>query len=422
MSFFSFQDQYHDTYGFALEPACEPLHKAVRQKIYKHHIQQYELWKSLLNLKQGKLVAHFMQLRNSKDRRNLRKLVHNGIPVEYRGAVWYVFSGASDRALQSSVRYSTYRNQYSKKFREQIELDLHRTFPNHNYFSYYDGLNALARVLNAYALYNRGIGYCQGMNFIAGFLLLFMPEEHAFWTLGVIVEVFLKDYFCESMLGLLIDSTILTQLLFEKTPKVALHFEKVLFPMNYLSTKFLFTMYINALPTETVMRIWDRILFDGPQVLIETAVAITQMHEQLLLAENEMVSILEYYGDIGSRIYDCEALMKELKKVSNSRLFSQNMEELRQKYFDEAVAGRHQALAVNVSEELDEPVYDGDIICQKKRKKAIPIANKLAGSDMLSRIDTEHELASLMRDLTEKRVRDSISSRPPRPPRPDNLV
>ena len=35
----------------------------------------------------------------------------------------------------------------------------------------------------------------QSMNFLAGLLLLFMPEERAFWVLCYVVEDLLEDYF-----------------------------------------------------------------------------------------------------------------------------------------------------------------------------------------------------------------------------------
>ena len=45
------------------------------------------------------------------------------------------------------------------------------------------GQASLRRVLKAYSVYDRDIGYCQGMNFIAGMFLTLMPEEEAFWLL-----------------------------------------------------------------------------------------------------------------------------------------------------------------------------------------------------------------------------------------------
>ncbi len=45
------------------------------------------------------------------------------------------------------------------------------------------GQAALRRVLRAYSYYDREVGYCQGMNFIAGMFLTLMTEEEAFWQL-----------------------------------------------------------------------------------------------------------------------------------------------------------------------------------------------------------------------------------------------
>ena len=45
------------------------------------------------------------------------------------------------------------------------------------------GQAALRRVLRAYSYYDPEVGYCQGMNFIAGMFLTLMTEEEAFWLL-----------------------------------------------------------------------------------------------------------------------------------------------------------------------------------------------------------------------------------------------
>jgi hypothetical protein len=45
------------------------------------------------------------------------------------------------------------------------------------------GQAALRRVLRAYSYYDPEVGYCQGMNFIAGMFLTVMAEEEAFWML-----------------------------------------------------------------------------------------------------------------------------------------------------------------------------------------------------------------------------------------------
>ncbi|RYY83888.1 hypothetical protein EON63_10300 [archaeon] len=50
------------------------------------------------------------------------------------------------------------------------------------------GENSLRRVLQAFALHNPDIGYCQSLNFVAGMMLLFLSEDEAFWLLVTVVE------------------------------------------------------------------------------------------------------------------------------------------------------------------------------------------------------------------------------------------
>lgn len=60
-----------------------------------------------------------------------------------------------------------------------------RTFPTHQYFSAQLGAGQLSlyNLLKAYSLLDTEVGYCQGISFVAGVLLLHMSEEQAFDTL-----------------------------------------------------------------------------------------------------------------------------------------------------------------------------------------------------------------------------------------------
>ncbi len=69
----------------------------------------------------------------------------------------------------------------------------------------------LRRLLLAYSIYNPKIGYCQvvsivlghsrliiylkGMNFVGGFMILFMQEEDAFWLLDSVVSTIVPNYY-----------------------------------------------------------------------------------------------------------------------------------------------------------------------------------------------------------------------------------
>ena len=76
------------------------------------------------------------------------------------------------------------------------------------------GQAALRRVLRAYSYHDRDVGYCQGMNFIAGMFLTQLSEEEAFWLLvgRSLCPVHLLLVFVCLMTGLLRTGGFLTSL------------------------------------------------------------------------------------------------------------------------------------------------------------------------------------------------------------------
>lgn len=118
-----------------------------------------------------------------------------------------VAADASAAAAQQQQRSGLESWQASGKvWLQQIEKDLPRTFPDHSLMRDHgskttSGRCALRRILAAYSLHNPGVGYCQGMNFIAGCLLLFMNEEDAFYCLCTIVGEILAGYYSVNMMA-----------------------------------------------------------------------------------------------------------------------------------------------------------------------------------------------------------------------------
>jgi hypothetical protein len=168
----------------------------------------------------------------------------------------------------------------SNEYAVVIERDLHRTFPDNSLFACENAqqgvdvstnpkLEMLRRVLLAFSLYSPDIGYCQSLNFLAGFLLLFEEEEGAFWMLVTIIhDYFPKGMFDTTMEGSKIEQTVLMIMVYEKMPgvwtKIA---NKKCFweceqtdslpPVTLVTSHWFLTLYINILPVETVLRIWD---------------------------------------------------------------------------------------------------------------------------------------------------------------------
>lgn len=112
----------------------------------------------------------------------LSNKIRKGIPPPLRGVVWQSISGARDAAL--AERYDQLANE-SSPYEFIISKDLARSFPGVEMFRERggEGQRMLGRVLKSFSIYDREVGYCQGLAFLVGPLLMHMPDKAAFCVL-----------------------------------------------------------------------------------------------------------------------------------------------------------------------------------------------------------------------------------------------
>jgi hypothetical protein len=159
---------------------------------------------------------------------DLKAIVRKGIPVAFRPIVWQKISLSSLHRLQFPADYyetlqtRIKAGELDKKVIDEIEKDLDRTFPEHAYFEPSGaGEAGLRRILQAFALHNPSIGYCQSLNFLTGMMLIFMQEDDVFWLLVTIVERLLpQDYYTKSMVGIYVDQYVLAHIVKKCLPKI----------------------------------------------------------------------------------------------------------------------------------------------------------------------------------------------------------
>lgn len=108
--------------------------------------------------------------------------IRAGIPPPLRGVVWVSIAGARDRNLEDE--YDSLLTQKSP-FEGAINKDIGRSFPGVEMFMdpEGEGQKMLGRVLKCFSLHDKDIGYCQGLGFIVGPLLMQMGEREAFCVL-----------------------------------------------------------------------------------------------------------------------------------------------------------------------------------------------------------------------------------------------
>lgn len=103
--------------------------------------------------------------------------VQHGIPPSIRGMVWQLLANSKDAVIHDKyIELLKAPSSYDK----MIQRDLARTFPGHKFFKDRDGVGqeGLYNVVRAYSVLDQEVGYCQGLAFIVGPLLLNVSERH----------------------------------------------------------------------------------------------------------------------------------------------------------------------------------------------------------------------------------------------------
>lgn len=228
---------------------------------------------------------HYVRRKPHVVKRRIRK----GIPDCLRGLVWQLISGSRDLLLMNPGVYETLVIYETSTSELEIIRDISRTFPSHVFFQqrHGPGQRSLYNVLKAYSVYDRDVGYVQGMGFIAGLLLLYMSEEDAFW----LIVALLKGAVHAPMEGLYQPGLPLVQqylfqferLVREYMPKLGEHFvEEMINPSMYASQWFI-TVFSYSFPFHITLRVWDVFLYEGIKVVFQVGLALLRFcHDDLV--------------------------------------------------------------------------------------------------------------------------------------------
>jgi len=250
----------------------------------------------------------------SRKKNLLKKRIRKGIPDTLRGCVWKKLAGSGD---QSKHVYLSLVEKAPEN--QSILLDLARTFPENIMFQDEAiGKESLKRVLHAYTQHDPEIGYCQGMGYIAGVLLMFMQEQDAFWTLVAIMNDYgMRELFLPGMGGVHKAFYVINALTKHYLPGVFKYLQSVrMSPAIFVPNCFM-TLYSNAFPIEHTLRIIDAFLHEGPKVLYRIYIAIFKINRKEILNLGSS-SIMQFIRNAASDI-EAGFLIREAFGISLSR-------------------------------------------------------------------------------------------------------
>jgi hypothetical protein len=223
-----------------------------------------------------------------KYRETLERLVlRGGVPAAFRPSLWWELSGAHSKCRLHPPQYYTglSTSKPTAEAEGAIAKDIDRTFPGHPRAETTEFRQALTRVLVAFSVHAAEIGYCQSLNFLAGFLLLLLDEEKAFWCLVVIVdELFPPDYYHEGLLGVNADTRVLAHLVAELMPDVGDAFERAGVTTQIVTVEWFMAAYATTLPTLTALRVWDALFVLGGEVLFRVGAVLFATNKARILS------------------------------------------------------------------------------------------------------------------------------------------
>lgn len=357
-----------DRYGFKRESQYIKLaqYDAWNMTYTKYLERRRKKWMALM--KQHKLPTDNptrFPPRSDKVKRYIRK----GIPPDWRGQAWFFYAGGPARlakhpGLYQSLLVRADQGSLTEGDRDHIERDLFRTFPDHIKFKPDESppakdsagnpvpnanhqvetpmIVALRRVLQAFAVHEPKIGYCQSLNFLAGYSLILLSgdEEKAFHLLCILTSVHLPGTHGVSLEGANIDIGVFMLCLRDAMP--SLWTEKIddradttiqlaagdmrvstgLPTVSLATTGWFMSAFAATLPVETTCRVWDCLFYEGSKTLFRVGLAIFKLSErEIKRTGDEPMEVFQVVQTAPRGMIDANLLIETATKKSSGWSF-----------------------------------------------------------------------------------------------------
>ncbi|VDK42076.1 unnamed protein product [Anisakis simplex] len=234
--------------------------------------------------------------------KKLRRFVHKGVPSRLRPMIWML--GCPQIGM---AKYDV-----NKQVVDAICLDLPRTFPDNKRLSNAAGNRIIGRILYRVAEYFPDIGYCQGFNYIAALIYLILNDENQTVRLMTHSIQQRRTYYTSDMSGIIVDIKVLRDLLRDRKmmPNALIRLMET--DMEMMLSKWFLCWFLETLPMESVLRIWDCLFLEGDVVLFRVAVALIEASVPSLAKCRTTADVFEVFRDIGTSplAVDCHHLLE----------------------------------------------------------------------------------------------------------------
>ena len=221
-----------------------------------------------------------------------------------------------------------------------------------------------------YSIRNTTVGYCQGMNFIVGRLLLIMDnEEQVFWIFIQIIEKILPLFYYSDLAGIIIETTIIDTFISFYLKKFydSLLENNFKLSLNNFIHKWMVSLFAQALSPEMVYTFLDFFLLEGETCLYKGALFIMVVMQNIIFEQKNMCEfehIFNLFNEAPSHIHDPRNLIffltekkfeiseKEIKLYTDklkSPVLNKLKEEMRASYKKQCIERRKSLKKKNIN-------------------------------------------------------------------------
>ncbi|XP_073202977.1 TBC1 domain family member 4 isoform X5 [Lepidochelys kempii] len=271
------------------------------RKVKLDYLEVGTCQKDVINIWDKKLLNCRAKIRCEME--DIHTTLKEGVPKSRRGEIWQFLAvqhrvrhGLPSKQQPPDISYKELLKQLTAQ-QHAILVDLGRTFPTHPYFSTQLGAGQLSlfNLLKAYSLLDKEVGYCQGISFVAGVLLLHMSEEQAFEMLKFLMyDLGFRKQYRPDMMSLQIQMYQLSRLLHDYHRDLYNHLEEnEISPSLYAAPWFL-TLFASQFPLGFVARVFDIIFLQGTEVIFKVALSLLSSQEALVMECESFENIVDF--------------------------------------------------------------------------------------------------------------------------------
>ena len=240
------------------------------------------------------MLEHY-DIFSTKKFNKLKERTRKGVPDSLRSNVWQLFAEIK-KFYKKDIFQKFSKEKLDQDTEETILKDLDRTFPSCQLFTdkYGHGQRKLFKVLSCYSLYNKEVGYVQGMGFLVALFLIYMDEESSFFMLDSIMNKYdMKGTYLQGFPDLKKKFYVLLALEKKFLPKIydLLKRDNIL-PSLYASEWFI-CLFAKDLHPNLLVRIFDVFFLEGHKIIYRFALAFLKAKEKKMLESTDMMKTMD---------------------------------------------------------------------------------------------------------------------------------